>query len=121
MPHCKTAFFSPIVALSSPEPTKQHSRSGLTVIATASETNFPLVKSYGASAAFDYRDPDCGRQIRDFTNNSLRHVLDCVSVEPSFRIDAAALSRDAGPEQLHCLALLPPDGWPAERKDVNVR
>ena len=59
--------------------------------------------------------------MRDFTNNSLRHVFDCVSVESSFRIDAAALSRDARPEQLHCLALLPPDGWPAERKNVNVR
>ena len=99
---------------------EQQPRSGLTVIATTSETNFSLVKSFGASAVFDYRDPDCGRKIREFTNNSLRYVFDCISIESSFRIDAAALSSDSS-QELHCLALLPPDSWPAERKDVNVR
>lgn len=100
-----------------PEP---KSRSGLTVITTASPKTFSLVSSYGADAVFDYRDPECGSKIRAFTNNSLRYVFDCISVESSFKIDAAALSSNSG-QELHCLALLPPDSWPSERKDVNVR
>lgn len=107
-------------------------RSGLTVIATASPQNFDLVRSRGADAVFDYHDPDCGAQIRAYTHNTLRHVLDCISLESSYRIDAAALKSTSSSssqkeeeeveEELHCLALLPTDTWPAERKhDVNVR
>ncbi|KAL9615659.1 MAG: hypothetical protein Q9204_008703 [Flavoplaca sp. TL-2023a] len=94
--------------------------SGLTVITTASPKNYSLVKSCGADAVFDYHDPDCGSKIRAFTNNNLRHVFDCISIESSYRIDAAALSSDST-QELHCLALLPTDSWPAERQDVNVR
>ena len=114
MQYCKTT--SPPDALI-PEP--ELPRSGLTVIATASEKNSSLVLSCGAKAVYDYHDPECGRKIRDFTNNSLRYVFDCISVESSFKIDAAALSSDS--QDLHCLALLPPESWPTERKDVNVR
>ncbi len=95
-------------------------RSGAVVIATASPKNFSLVLSYGANAVFDYHDPECGSKIRAFSNNSLRYVLDCISVESSYKIDAAALSTDTS-QELHCLTLLPPDSWPSERKDVNVR
>ncbi|KAL9037251.1 MAG: hypothetical protein Q9180_003826 [Flavoplaca navasiana] len=94
--------------------------SGLMVITTASPKNYSLVKSCGADAVFDYHDPDCGSKIRAFTNNNLRHVFDCISIESSYRIDAAALSSDST-QELHCLALLPTDSWPAERQDVNVR
>ena len=48
------------------------------------------------------------------------YVFDCISVESSFKIDAAALSSDSS-QELHCLTLLTPDSWPTERKDVNVR
>lgn len=110
-------------------------RSGLTVVSTASRRNFALVKSRGADAVFDHHDPDCGAKIRAFTDDRLRHVLDCISVASSYQICADALSsnRDddsddddgggggGGPEseELHCLALLPPDAWP--RPGVNVR
>ncbi|KAL9595420.1 MAG: hypothetical protein Q9219_006463, partial [cf. Caloplaca sp. 3 TL-2023] len=94
--------------------------SGLTVITTASPKNFSLLQSLGADAVFDYNDPECGSKIRAHTNNSLRYVFDCISVESSYKIDAAALSSDSSKE-LHCLALLPTDSWPSERKDVNVR
>ncbi|KAI4289287.1 MAG: hypothetical protein L6R35_001454 [Caloplaca aegaea] len=95
--------------------------SGLTVLTTASPQNFNLMRSYGADAVFDYHDPDCGAKIRAYTDNALRHVFDCISLEPSFAIDAAALSSDSS-QELHCLALLPPDTWPVERQhDVNVR
>lgn len=101
--------------------TRNHARSGLTVLTTASPQNFNLMRSYGADAVFDYHDPDCGAKIRAYTDNALRHVFDCISLEPSFAIDAAALSSDSS-QELHCLALLPPDTWPVERQhDVNVR
>ena len=108
---------------------------------TASRRNFALVKSRGADAVFDYNDPDCGAKIRAFTDDRLRHALDCISVASSYRICAEALSSnddsegcddfDSGyggggggggggeGEELHCLALLPTDGWP--RPDVKVR
>ena len=76
--------------------------------------------SYGADAVFDYHYRNCGEKIREFTNNTLRYVLDCISVESSFKHDAAALSSDSS-QELHCLALLPPESWPSERKDVNLR
>lgn len=37
--------------------------SGCSVIAVCSEKNFAFVKSLGASAAFDYKDPDCGKKV----------------------------------------------------------
>ncbi len=71
-------------------------RSGLTVLTTCSERNFPLVKELGATAAFDYKSPDCARQIRDYTNNSLKYAFDCIALEPSARICADALSSTSG-------------------------
>lgn len=38
-------------------------RSGCTVITTCSPGQFDRVKSLGASASFDYRDPDCGAKV----------------------------------------------------------
>ncbi|KAL8991853.1 MAG: hypothetical protein Q9188_007687, partial [Gyalolechia gomerana] len=105
--------------------------SGLEVLTTCSPKNFPLAESYGATATFSYHDADCGAQIRAHTQNKLRYVFDCISTESSYAIDAEALSSDPnstvpqneqGDKQLHCLALLPPDSFPAERaKEVDVR
>jgi NADPH:quinone reductase-like Zn-dependent oxidoreductase len=67
--------------------------SGLTVIATASASNFDYLKALGADAVFDYRSPTCGSDIRAFTKNKLRYAWDTVSGEA---ICAAALS-DAEP------------------------
>ena len=91
-------------------------RSGLTVITTTSPKNFDLVKSRGADVIFDYHEPDCAEKIRAHTNNSLRHVLDCISQESSYKICASALSSDSS-QQLHCVTLLPADTWP--RTDVT--
>lgn len=94
-------------------------RSGLTVITTTSPKNFDLVRSYGADEVFDYHDPECGKKIRQRTNNSIRYVLDCISTKSSFGITAEALSSDTSKGELQMLALLPPEGW--ERSDVNAR
>ncbi|KAI9464273.1 dehydrogenase [Russula earlei] len=56
--------------------------SGLYVIATASERNFDLVRSFGADVVVDYRDPA----------GVIEHVADCVAEGTSFEIVAGALS-----------------------------
>jgi len=70
--------------------------SGLTVLTTCSPHNFDLVKSLGATAVFDYRSPDCAKQIREYTNNNLKYAFDTVSLEPSAKICADALSSTSG-------------------------
>jgi hypothetical protein len=71
-------------------------RSGLTVTTTCGAHNFELVKSYGADAVFDYNDPECGAQIRDFSNDNIMHVLDTISDESSAKICADAMSSRGG-------------------------
>ncbi|PYI32194.1 GroES-like protein [Aspergillus indologenus CBS 114.80] len=57
-------------------------RAGYLPIATCSPKNANLVRSYGAEAVFDYHTEDCAAQIRKYTRNTLRYVLDCIT-EPS--------------------------------------
>lgn len=67
--------------------------SGFTVVTTCSPSNFDYVKSLGADAVFDYRDPaHCIAQIRDFTHGHLQLAWDCVATPESARICAQALS-----------------------------
>lgn len=67
--------------------------SGLYVIATASERNFDLVRSFGADVVVDYRDPaKAAKQIREAAGGRpIEHALDCVSTGTSFEIVAASL------------------------------
>lgn len=71
-------------------------RSGLKVIVTCSPHNFDFVKSLGAEEAFDYKDSDCGKKIREYTNDSLTHVFDCISEGSSPKISAEAISSKGG-------------------------
>jgi NADPH:quinone reductase-like Zn-dependent oxidoreductase len=100
-------------------------RSGLRVVTTASPNHFDLVKSLGAEAVFDYHDPECGKKIREYTNNSLQYAFDAISVESSFKICEEAfplgeesLQEDAA-KKLHLVTQLPMTGW--TRKDVDVQ
>ncbi|KAJ5953554.1 hypothetical protein N7454_000450 [Penicillium verhagenii] len=70
--------------------------SGYNPIATCSKHNFEYVTSLGASAVFDYKDPECGRKIREHTNNSLKLAWDTISEESSALICAEALSSSGG-------------------------
>lgn len=90
-------------------------RSGLTVVTTCSQHNFDLVKSLGATAAFDYKSTDCAKQIREYTNNNLKYAFDCISLEASAKICAEALSSTSG-----CVysTLLPVE---APREDVESK
>ncbi|KAI0202390.1 GroES-like protein [Astrocystis sublimbata] len=52
---------------------------GYMPIVTCSPDNNALCESYGSAACFDYHSPACGADIRVFTNDNLRYVLDCVT------------------------------------------
>ncbi|KAI9677234.1 MAG: hypothetical protein M1822_008183 [Bathelium mastoideum] len=69
--------------------------SGLTVHTTSTPKNFPLLKSLGADATYDYRSKTCSRDIRKQTNNQLHHTFDTISENGSVQICRQALS-DAG-------------------------
>ncbi|KAK2041393.1 zinc-binding dehydrogenase family oxidoreductase [Colletotrichum somersetense] len=75
--------------------------SGLDPIATCSPHNFDLVKSYGASAVFDYhRRPDDEDSpeaaIKRHTRGSLRYVLDCISEPDTMQFCYRCLGRASG-------------------------
>ena len=50
------------------------------------------VKSLGAEEAFDYNDPDCSKKINEYTSDSLKLTLDCISEGDSTKICTAASS-----------------------------
>ncbi|KAM0716781.1 hypothetical protein Q7P37_008226 [Cladosporium fusiforme] len=70
--------------------------SGYKVVTTCSPRNFDFVKSLGAQEAFDYNDPDCGKKIRELTNDRLTRVFDCISEGVSPEISCAAVSSSGG-------------------------
>ncbi|KAJ7116394.1 chaperonin 10-like protein [Mycena epipterygia] len=53
--------------------------SGLQVITTASPRNHALLTALGASAVFDYRDPEVCAKIRAATEDKLARAVDCIS------------------------------------------
>jgi len=66
------------------------------IITTCSPRNFDLVKSLGADIALDYNDPQCAQKIRDYTNDSLEHALDCISTKESAEISSSAIGPKGG-------------------------
>lgn len=69
---------------------------GYEPIATCSPHNFDLVRSYGASAVFDYRDPGCTADIKHFTRNGLSFALDCISTTASMQFCYQVIGRAGG-------------------------
>jgi NADPH:quinone reductase-like Zn-dependent oxidoreductase len=70
--------------------------SGCQVITTCSPRNFAFVKSLGAVEAFDYSDPECAKKIREYTNDKLTRVFDCISEGESPKISSEAISSKGG-------------------------
>jgi NADPH:quinone reductase-like Zn-dependent oxidoreductase len=60
---------------------------GYRVVTTCSAKNFEVVKALGASAAFDYKDPDAPEKIKTWVKElgivPLRKGLDCISEKSS--------------------------------------
>ncbi|KAF2277950.1 oxidoreductase [Westerdykella ornata] len=73
--------------------------SGFEVLTTCSPRNFDYVKSLGADHVFDAYDPDVGKKIREFTNNKLYYVWDCVGENGSIEQSGDALATEAPPGQ----------------------
>lgn len=55
-----------------------------------------MVRSFGATALYDYAVPDIGRTIRADTKGRLRHALDCISDRESTQCCYDALGRAGG-------------------------
>ncbi|OOQ91706.1 Protein TOXD [Penicillium brasilianum] len=88
--------------------------SGYKVLTTCSPHNFDLVTGLGADAVFDYKDPQSAAEIRKLTDNNLKLVFDCISLEASAKYCEAAISTEGGEYS----ALL---NVKVERENVNSR
>lgn len=69
--------------------------SGYKVLTTCSPRNNDFVKSLGADAVYDYKDPSCGKTINKDTNDSLRLIWDTISTDSSAQICSEAFSSDS--------------------------
>lgn len=45
---------------------------------------------------FDYRSPTCSKDIKECTNNSIKHAFDCISEGDSTEITVSAMSSSGG-------------------------
>jgi NADPH:quinone reductase-like Zn-dependent oxidoreductase len=70
--------------------------SGYTVITTASEKNHAYLKSIGADAVFDYKDPEVAQKIRAYTEGKLKIALDCISEKDTPQKISDSLSPEGG-------------------------
>ncbi|KAI9157870.1 Trans-enoyl reductase RAP2 [Paramyrothecium foliicola] len=90
--------------------------SGFDPIAVCSPRNFDLVRSYGATAVFDYSDPDVSMAIKDHTGGKLKYALDCISDNQSVETCYGALARFGG---RYASLEHVPDELLAKRRAVN--
>ncbi|KAK5635447.1 hypothetical protein RRF57_011159 [Xylaria bambusicola] len=85
-------------------------------IATCSPRNFDLVKSFGAEEVFDYNNPDCAKDIKAYTKNSLSYVLDPFTDAKSIALCYGAMGRAGG--RYSCLEMYP--DYILDRKTIKV-
>ncbi|SMR63464.1 unnamed protein product [Zymoseptoria tritici ST99CH_3D1] len=78
---------------------------GYKVLTTCSPHNNDFVKSLGADGVYDYRQPEVGKDINKDTKDSLKLIWDTVSLEPTAKICAEAISSD--PEGARYGSILP--------------
>ncbi|KND88388.1 Protein TOXD [Tolypocladium ophioglossoides CBS 100239] len=88
--------------------------SGYKVVTTCSSHNFDQVTALGADAVFDYKDPECAKKIREYTNNKLTLAWDTISLPASAQICADSLTSSPGAKY----ASLLPVKFP--RSDISV-
>ncbi|KZO93630.1 GroES-like protein [Calocera viscosa TUFC12733] len=77
---------------------------GYTVLSTASPRNHAYVKSLGASAVFDYNDPDVVSKIRAAAGPKLSLAYDSISENGSIEASVASITASTG----KVAAILPP-------------
>ncbi|CAG9949023.1 unnamed protein product [Clonostachys rosea f. rosea IK726] len=88
---------------------------GYTVVTVCAASQIDHARKLGADFAVDYKDPNAGIKIREYTNNRLRLAWDTISIEDSARICAEALT--SSPSGRTVYATLLPVKSP--RKDVE--
>ncbi|KZV68034.1 dehydrogenase [Peniophora sp. CONT] len=64
--------------------------------ALCSPKNFDLVKSFGADAVYDYRDPEAANKIRAASDGKIQAAIDTISEHGSAKIIVSALSSEGG-------------------------
>ncbi|KAI2615738.1 zinc-binding dehydrogenase [Hypomontagnella submonticulosa] len=77
---------------------------GAFVIATGSPRNHELLKSLGADAVVDYKDPEWPEQVRRLTHDGLEFAFDCISEHGTPEAITRALSPTKGG---HIVTILP--------------
>ncbi|KAI1126745.1 putative zinc-binding dehydrogenase family oxidoreductase [Nemania abortiva] len=70
--------------------------SGYRVVTTCSPHNFELVESLGAEKAFDYKSPTCALDIRVYTSDKLKYVIDIIAEAKTLKLCYAAIGRAGG-------------------------
>ncbi|KAK2038770.1 GroES-like protein [Colletotrichum somersetense] len=70
--------------------------SGIKPVVTCSSSAKTTMKDLGAVEVFDHRSKMCGREIKNFTRNTLACVLDCASSENTMAICFEALGSRGG-------------------------
>lgn len=89
--------------------------SGFKVIASCSERNFDLVKSYGADQVVSYSDHKAAlAQISDVTQGGITHAIDCVGGKPNIRFAIDTF----GPAGGKLTSIMP--GGKSHRKEVEL-
>lgn len=79
---------------------------GVFVIATGSSQHHELLKSLGADAVIDYKDPNWPEQIQKLTHHGLEFAFDCISENGTVEAVAKAVSPTKGG---HIVTTLPVD------------
>ncbi|KAI1471841.1 GroES-like protein [Daldinia caldariorum] len=78
---------------------------GAFVIATGSSQNHELLKSLGADAVINYKDPNWTEEVRKLTHNGLELVLDCISQPSTVEAVSKTLSPTKGGHIVTTLAV----------------
>ncbi|KAI1802752.1 GroES-like protein [Daldinia bambusicola] len=79
---------------------------GAFVIATGSSQNHELLKSLGADAVINYKDPNWTEEVRKITHNGLELAFDCISENSTIEAVSETLSPTKGG---HIVTILPVD------------
>ncbi|KAI0924688.1 hypothetical protein AcW2_005498 [Taiwanofungus camphoratus] len=90
--------------------------SGYKVVSTASPRNFELVKSLGADAVFDYKDPEAVSKIKAATGDSVKAAFDTISLKDSQESSAHVIGPDGG----RLVLVLAPVPEAKVRDDVQI-
>ena len=65
---------------------------GIRTVATASPDSHAMLKSLGAEAVFDYRDPEAGAKILAWAGGELVNGLDCISEDSTVPLASNAMT-----------------------------